>query len=107
MTMNKEAAFRALAEQEKQFRSKIPANASMLRGRYLGYVVDEQVEAARKHLQALYDSHLEVGRDFGAVAECAAHPKYAFWLEGVRRHLQRCDDILAEQPPGAEAGKMQ
>ena len=99
--MNREDAFRALAEREQKFRSKIPANTPMLRSRYLGYVVDEQVEAARKHLQALYDSKLEVGRDFAALAEYAAHPKYAFWLEGVRRHLQRCDDILAEQPPGA------
>ncbi len=69
-----------------------------MRKRYLGAVVEEGVEAARKHLQALYESQLEVGPDFCALEPHRNHPKYAFWLEGIRRHLQECENVLAEQP---------
>ena len=96
--MNIEQALQALAVQQRQFQSKIPVRASMMRRRNLREMAEEQVEAARKHLQALYESHLEVGPDFSAVAEYISHPKYAFWLEGIRRHLQECEAILAEQP---------
>ena len=69
-----------------------------MRKRYLSEVVVEGVEAARKHLRALYESHLEVGPDFSALEPYMNHPKYVFWLEGIRRHLQECESILAEQP---------
>jgi len=99
--MNIEQAFQALEAQKRQFQSKIPAHASVMRTRYLGEMVDEEVEAARKHLQAVYESHLEVGPNFTALAEHMNHPRYAFWLEGIRRHLQECETILAQQPDGA------
>jgi hypothetical protein len=73
-----------------------------MRQRYLGEVVEEGVEAARKHLQALYESHLEVGPDFSALEPHVNHSKYAFWLEGIRRHLQQCESVLAEQPEGVD-----
>jgi len=100
MTMNNEEAFRALAEQKKRFLARIPGNAPLLRTRYLAHVVEEEVGAAQKHLQVLYESGLTVGADFAGLEEYAAHPKYGFWLEGIRRHLARCEAILAEQPDG-------
>lgn len=99
--MNKEEAIRSLEEQKKRFLSRIPANAPKLRTRYLRNVVEEQVGAAQKHLQALYENRLEAGPGLTALAEHASHPKYAFWLEGIRRHLQMCEAVLAEQPTGA------
>jgi len=63
-------------------------------------MAEEQAEAARKHLQAIYESRLEVGPNFTALAEHMNHSQYAFWLEGIRCHLQECDAILAEQPDG-------
>jgi hypothetical protein len=99
--MNIEQAFQALEAQKGQFQSKIPAHASVMRTRYLGEMVDEEVEAARKHLQAVYENELEVGPNFTALAEHMNHPRYAFWLEGIRRHLQECETILAQQPDGA------
>jgi hypothetical protein len=98
--MNMEQALQALEARRKQFQSKIPPNASPMRTRYLREMVEEQVEAARKHLQAIYQSHLEVGPDFSALPEHQQHPKYAFWLEGIRRHLQECEAVLADQPEG-------
>ena len=80
--------------------SRIPAQASAMRTRYLKGMVEEEVEAARTHLQAVYRSQLEVGPDLAALAEHLSHPKYAFWLEGIRRHLGACESTLAEQPEG-------
>ena len=94
--MNKDDAFRALEDQKKIFHAKIPGDAPALRRRYLGNVVEEEVGAAHSHLQALYQSNLEVGLEFAALPEHSAHPKYAFWLEGIHRHLQRCEARLAE-----------
>ena len=94
--MNQDDAFRALEEQKRKFRAQIPSDAPALRRRYLGNVVEEEVGAAHSHLQALYQSNLEVGHEFAALPEHAAHPKYAFWLEGIHRHLQRCEARLAE-----------
>ena len=96
--MNKEAALQALGEEKKRLEAKIPMTASRLRTRHLKYVVEEDVEAARKHLQAVYEAGFELGPGFSAVEESKANPKYAFWLEGIRRHLQICESILAEQP---------
>jgi hypothetical protein len=101
MSMNRDEAVRALEERKRKLQSRIPASAPLLRARYLRNVVDDEVEAARKHLQALYESGLEVGSDFAALQAHAAHPKYAFWLEGIHRHLQSCEAVLAEQPAGA------
>ena len=79
----------------------IPGNASRMRAGYLKNVVEEQVGAAQKHLQAIYAAGLEVGPDFTALKQYEAHPKYAFWLDGIRRHLKLCEAALVEQPAGA------
>jgi hypothetical protein len=94
--MNRDDAFRALEELKKNFYARIPGDAPALRRRYLANVIEEEVGAARKHLQALYENKLEVGRNLEAVPEHAAHPRYAFWLEGIHRHLQGCEARLAE-----------
>ena len=96
--MNLEQALQALEIRKMQLQARIPAQVSTMRTRYLKGVVEEEVEAARKHLQAVYRSQLEVGPDFAALNEHMNHPKYAFWLEGIRRHLGECEAILAEQP---------
>lgn len=99
--MTKETAFRELDERKKKFSSMIPAGASRMRTGYLRNVVEEQVGAAQKHLQALYASNLEVGPGFTPLKQYEAHPKYAFWLDGIQRHLKLCEAALAEQPAGA------
>ena len=96
--MNIEEALQALETQKTQFQSRIPAHAPRMRKRYLGEMVEEQIEAVRKHLQAIYQSHLEIGPNLIPMAEHTEHPNYAFWIAGIRRHLQECDAILAEQP---------
>jgi hypothetical protein len=98
--MNKEAALQALAEEEKRLEAKIPPTASQLRTRHLKHAVEDDVEAARKHLQAVYEAGFELGPGLSAVEEFKANPKYAFWLEGIRRHLQMCETFLAGQPSG-------
>jgi hypothetical protein len=99
--MNKEQAFQALEAKKKHFRSKIPANASKMRLRFLQGLVEDEVDAAGKHLQAVYESRLEVGPNLTALSENMNNPKYGFWLEGIRRHLQECEEILNQQPEGA------
>lgn len=98
MVMNKEAALQALEEEKRKFDARIPKTASRLRTRHLKYGVEEEVEAARKHLEALYQAGFELGTGLVAVEGSKANPKYAFWLEGIQRHLQTCESILAEQP---------
>jgi hypothetical protein len=68
--------------------------------RYLRYLVEEEAEMARKHLEAVYANQLELGPGLTALAAHAAHPKYAFWLEGIHRHLQRGESALEKPPPG-------
>jgi hypothetical protein len=97
--MNKDDAFQALEEQKRKLHSKIPKDAPALRRRYLANTVEEEVGAAQSHLRALYESQLEVGPDFAALEQHATHPKYAFWLEGIHRHLQRCEARLEDKPP--------
>jgi hypothetical protein len=96
--MNQAEAFRSLEEKKQLFLARIPANASKLRARYLQNQVEGEIEAAGKHLQAIYDSDLAIGPDFGPLQACEANPKYDFWLEGIRRHLQNAEAVLAEQP---------
>jgi hypothetical protein len=98
--MNLEQALQALEIRKTQLQSRIPAQVSSMRTRYLKGVVEEEVEAARKHLQAVYRSQLEVGPNLTALAGHMNDPKYAFWLEGICRHLGECEAILAEQPDG-------
>ena len=100
--MNLEQALQALEDRKTKFQSRIPAQASPMRKRYLMEMVEDEVDAAQKHLQALYKSRLEVGPDLAALDAHRNHPKYAFWLEGIQRHLGECEAILAEQP---DAGK--
>jgi len=52
-----------------QLQSRIPAQVSTMRTRFPKGVVEEQVEAAQKHLQAVYESHFEVGPNFTALPE--------------------------------------
>lgn len=102
--MNLEQALQALEVRETQFQSRIPVQGSTMRRRYLKGMVEEEVEAARKHLQAVYESHLEVGPNFTALPEYANNPKYAFWLEGINRHLGECEASLADQPESRTTG---
>jgi hypothetical protein len=99
--MNREAALQALEEEKRRLAAKIPTTASLLRTRHLRYVVEEEVESARKHLQAVYEAGFELGLGLAALEESKANPKYAFWLEGIRRHLETCENFLAEQPSAA------
>ncbi len=99
--MNKEQAFRELAVRKNQFQSRIPAHASKMRMRFLKGMVEDEVDAAGKHLQAVYESGLEVGPNYAGLPEHMANPKYTFWLEGIHRHLQGCEAILAQQPDEA------
>lgn len=62
--------------------------------KYLHYVVDEQINAARLHLNALYDHGLALAPGLTALPGSAAHPKYAFWVEGIRRHIEHCEASL-------------
>jgi hypothetical protein len=96
--MNRADAFQALEERKQQFLLRIPASASVMRRRSLTNLLDDAVEAAEKHLQAIYDSGFEVGADFGPLSGNASHPKYFFWLEGIRRHLREGEEVLADQP---------
>ncbi len=102
--MNQEQAFRALEEQKQKFLARIPRNAPLLRTRYLVHVLEDEAGAAQKHLQVLYEAGLAVGADFKGLEEYATHPKYGFWLEGIHRHLARCEAVLAEQPDGRSPG---
>ncbi len=101
--MNKEAALQALEQEKKRLQARIPTTASQMRTRHLKYTVEEEVEAARKHLLALYEAGFELGPGLSAAGESGTNPKYAFWLAGIRRHLQMCEDFLAEQPSAAES----
>ena len=96
--MNQAEAFRLLEEKKRLFLARIPASASRLRARYLKNQLEDAVEAAGKHLQAVYEAGLEVGPDLGPLQAFAANPKYAFWLEGIHRHLRTGEAVLAEQP---------
>jgi hypothetical protein len=96
--MNRTEAFRSLEDRKRLFLARIPASASRLRARFLKNQLEDAVEAAGRHLQAVYESGLEVGPDFGPLQAVAANPKYAFWLEGIHRHLRNGEAVLAEQP---------
>lgn len=103
--MNRDDAFRALGVFEAQLRARIPTDAPAKGRRYLGYVIDEQMAAARIHLTALYNSGLEIGPDFTELPACAAHPKYAFWCAGIRRHIQICEASLGNPLPHPAAAQ--
>jgi hypothetical protein len=96
--MNKAEAFQALEQKKQQFLSRIPPSAPTMRSRYLKNQLADTVSAAAKHLEAIYASGFEVGADFAPLEKFAPDSKYAFWLEGIRRHLQNGEVLLAEQP---------
>ena len=102
--MNLEQALQALEVRKTQLQSRIPAQVSTMRTRYLKGMVEEEVEAVRKHLQAVYLSQLEVGPNLTALDEHITIPNHAFQLQGIRRHLGECEAILAEQPDGRTTG---
>ena len=97
--MTEAEAREALAQFNLRCAAKIPDDLPAKGKRHLGYIIEEHVQSAQMHLSALYDSGLEAGPEFTALAEHAGHPKYHFWLEGLRRHLQICEESLAERPP--------
>lgn len=99
--MNREEAFRALAERKQELLSQIPTDAPSSAKRYHHYAIEQEVGAAQLHLRALYEAGQEVGAGLGALPQYAKDPKYAFWLEGIRRHLQRCAEALGVQGAGA------
>ena len=77
---------------------RIPPSAPKLRARYLRNQVEGATTAAGRHLAVIYETGLEVGSGLSAMPELASNPKYAFWLEGIRRHLQTAEATLDEQP---------
>ena len=96
--MNQAEAFRSLEETKRLFLARIPASASRLRASFLKNQLEDTVEAAGRHLHSIYESGFEVGPDFSALPTCEGNPKYAFWLEGIHRHLQNGEAVLADQP---------
>ncbi len=67
--------------------------------------MDEQINAARLHLNALYDHGLALGPGLAALPAAAAHPKYAFWVGGIRRHLEHCKASLGTADRPASPGR--
>lgn len=100
--MSRDEALRALAERKRELLSRIPTDAPGSARRYHCYAIEQEVDAAELHLRALYDAGLEVGADLRPLPQHASHPKYAFWLEGIQRHLQRCAEALGAK--GAASG---
>lgn len=98
--LNREEAFQALESVRTALHARISPSMPAKGRRYLGYVVDEQMDAARLHLAAIYEHGLAVGPDFAPVKAGEATPKYAFWLEGLRRHIESCEVSLGT-PPGS------
>ena len=88
--MNRDEAFQALAQVEQQMHAKIPAEAPSWGKRHLKHVIEEHVGAARLHLTLIYDHGCTLGAGFTPLPAHAAYPKYAFWAEGVQRHLEIC-----------------
>lgn len=102
----------ALAELEtirETLRAQVRPDLPSKGRKYLLYVVEEQLDAARLHLEALYDHGLVVGPGLTALPEAEAHPQYAFWIAGIRRHIEQCEASLgvtrasgpSPNPPGA------
>jgi hypothetical protein len=105
-TLKREDALQALEQRRTQLLARIPPTLPAKGRKYLGYVVEEQIAAARLHLAAIYEVGLAVGEDFSAVKASSAPAKYAFWLAGIQRHLQHCDASLGRgnpPPPRTEA----
>jgi hypothetical protein len=96
--MNKDDACHALEERKRDYLARIPASAPTLRARYLRNQIEDAIGGAGKHLTAIYLGGLEVGPGLSALPALAGNPKYGFWMEGIRRHLQSAEAILAEQP---------
>lgn len=96
--MNQADALEALEQLRRSLLEGIAGDLPAKGKRYLGYLIEEQIGAARLHLKALYEAGLEVGPGFTGVAACQGHPKYAFWTEGIRRHIALCETSLRGEP---------
>lgn len=92
--LTREEALAALETMRQSLHARVPPDLPGKGRKYLHYVVDEQINAARLHLTALYDHDLAVGPGLTALPGAAAHPKYSFWLEGIRRHIAQCEASL-------------
>ena len=101
--MDRDQALRTLAETEQRLRQLIPDEAPSWGRRHLGYVIEEHVGSARLHLGLIYDHGCAVGPGLTPLPEFASHPKYAFWAEGVHRHLEICESTI-EGRPDTDAG---
>ena len=78
----------------------IPGGASRMRAGYLRNVVDEQVGAAQKHLQAIYADGLEIGPQIPlpkSNTEAIRNTRFGSWHPSPL-HLKLCETALAEQP---------
>lgn len=96
--MNREEALRALAKVEQQLCARIPSDAPSWGRRHLRHVIEEHVGAARFHVALIYDAGCALGDDLTPLSVHDGHPKYAFWAEGVRRHLEICAASLENKP---------
>lgn len=92
--LTREEALAALETIRKSLHARVPSDLPAKGRKYLHYVVDEQINAARLHLAALYQHGLAVGPGLTALPSAGPHPKYAFWLEGIHRHIQHCEASL-------------
>jgi hypothetical protein len=90
-------------ERKQELLARIPTDAPGSAKRYHHYAIEQEVAAAQLHLRALYEAGLAVGAGLGALPQHANDPKYAFWVEGIRRHLGRCVEALGAQGAGAGA----
>lgn len=96
--MNRDEALQSLAQIEQQLHARIPADAPSWGKRHLKHVIEDHVGAARLHITLIYDGGCSLDAGFTPVSEHAGHPKYAFWAEGVRRHLEMCAASLEDKP---------
>jgi hypothetical protein len=96
--MNRDEAFHALAQVEQQMYARIPADAPSWGRRHLRHVIQEHVDAARLHLTLIYDNGCALGPGFTPLGAQATYPKYAFWAEGVQRHLEICAASFEDKP---------
>lgn len=101
--LTREEALAALESIRESLHARVPTDLPAKGRRYLHYVVDEQINAARLHLTALYQHGLAVGPGLTGLPTAEPHPKYAFWLEGIHRHIQHCEASLGTGRPGSAA----
>ncbi|MBM3879056.1 MAG: hypothetical protein FJ387_04975 [Verrucomicrobia bacterium] len=96
--MNRDTAFQALTQTQQELQALIPADTPAMGKRHLGYVLEEHLGIAQRYLRAIYEAGCEIAPGFQPCPEHRGHPKYAFWLEGIQRHLAICRASLSPSP---------